>query len=59
MILVEIIIQSTTHIREFFKNCNLCCTDIAISKKIVKTHIIVVALFLPCLTHGEQVSVTC
>ena len=59
MILVEIIIQSTTHIREFFKNCNLCCTDIAISKKFVKTHIIVVALFLSCLTHGEQVSVTC
>ena len=50
---------STTHIREFFKNYNLCCTDIAISKKFVKTHIIVVALFLPCLTHGEQVSVTC
>ena len=33
MILVEIIIQSTTHIREFSKNCNSCCTDIAISKK--------------------------
>ena len=58
MILVEIIIQPLIY-ENFLKIAIYVVLILPFQKKIVKTHIIVVALFLPCLTHGEQVSVTC